>query len=72
MNRINPKFVVRNYLAEAAIRKARGEDGEPRDLSEVERLCTVLRRPYDEQPEFDHYAKPPPEWAVGLQLSCSS
>lgn len=72
MNRVNPKFVLRNYLAEAAIRKARGDDGAPRDFGEVERLLAVLRRPFDEQPEFDDYAKPPPDWAAGLQLSCSS
>jgi uncharacterized protein YdiU (UPF0061 family) len=35
-------------------------------------LLAVLRRPFDEQPEFDDYAKPPPDWAAGLQLSCSS
>ena len=72
MNRANPKYVLRNHLAEVAIRKASGDAGEPRDFSEVERLLRVLARPYDEQPEFDDYAKAPPEWAGGLSLSCSS
>jgi len=72
MNRVNPKYVLRNYLAEAAIRKARGDDGAPRDFAEVERLLALLRRPFAEQPEFEAYAKPPPDWAAGLQLSCSS
>ena len=72
MNRVNPKYVLRNHLAEIAIRKARGDGGEPRDFSEVERLLRVLARPYDEQPEFDDYAMPPPQWAAGLSLSCSS
>nr|MCU0765242.1 protein adenylyltransferase SelO family protein [Burkholderiaceae bacterium] len=72
MNRVNPKYVLRNHLAEVAIRKARGDGGEPRDFSEVERLLRVLSRPYDDQPEFDHYAKAPPGWAAGLALSCSS
>ena len=72
MNRVNPKYVLRNHLAETAIGKARGDGGEPRDFSEVERLLRVLARPYDDQPEFDDYAKPPPEWAAGLRLSCSS
>jgi uncharacterized protein YdiU (UPF0061 family) len=72
MNRVNPKYVLRNHLAEVAIRRARGDGGEPRDFSEVERLLGVLARPYDDQPEFDDYARPPPDWAAGLSLSCSS
>ncbi len=72
MNRVNPKYVLRNYLAEEAIRKARGEGGVARDFTEVERLLTLLRRPYDEQPEYDSYARLPPDWAANLHLSCSS
>ena len=72
MNGVNPKYVLRNHLAEIAIRKARGDGGEPRDFSEVERLLRLLARPYDDQPEFDDYAQAPPEWAAGLALSCSS
>jgi serine/tyrosine/threonine adenylyltransferase len=72
MNRVNPKYVLRNHLAEVAIRKARGDDGEPRDFSEVERLLHVLAHPYDDRPEFDGYATAPPEWAGSLSLSCSS
>jgi uncharacterized protein YdiU (UPF0061 family) len=71
MNRVNPKFILRNHLAETAIRRARGDDG-PRDFSEVERLLTILSRPYDEQPEHEAYAAAPPEWAQSLHLSCSS
>jgi uncharacterized protein YdiU (UPF0061 family) len=72
MNRVNPKYVLRNHLAEVAIGRARGDGGEPRDFSEVERLLRVLARPYEDQPEFDDYAKAPPQWAAGLSLSCSS
>ncbi len=71
MNRVNPKFVLRNHLAETAIRKARGDDG-PRDFDEVARLLHILERPYDEQPEHEAYAAEPPEWAQSLHLSCSS
>ena len=71
MKRVNPKYVLRNYLAESAIRQARGDDGE-RSFAEIERLLTCLRRPYDEQPEFEHYAAQPPDWAGALHLSCSS
>jgi len=68
MDRINPKYVLRNYLAEAAIRKAR----ETRDYSEIERLRCVLAHPFDEQPENAHYAALPPDWAAHLEVSCSS
>ena len=71
MNRINPKYVLRNYLAETAIRKARGDDG-PRDFGEIERLRDCLSRPFDEQPQYASYAAAPPDWAGSLHLSCSS
>jgi uncharacterized protein YdiU (UPF0061 family) len=71
MKRVNPKFVLRNHLAETAIRKARGDEG-PRDFSEVARLLAIMSRPFDEQPEHEAYAGPPPEWAQSLHLSCSS
>ncbi len=71
MNAVNPKYVLRNYLAETAIAKARGDDG-ARDFTEVERLLRCLRRPFDEQPEFEAYAALPPDWAGNLHLSCSS
>ncbi len=71
MNRVNPKYVLRNHLVETAIRRARGDDG-PRDFSEIARLLAVLERPYDEQPGHEAYAAEPPEWAQSLQLSCSS
>ncbi|GLU35635.1 UPF0061 protein [Trinickia caryophylli] len=67
MNRVNPKYVLRNHLAETAIRRATDKD-----FSEVERLAAILRRPFDEQPEFEAYAAPPPEWASELSVSCSS
>ncbi|MBM5589885.1 YdiU family protein [Burkholderia pseudomallei] len=67
MNRVNPKYVLRNHLAETAIRRAK-----EKDFSEVERLAAVLRRPFDEQPEHDAYAALPPDWASTLEVSCSS
>lgn len=67
MNRVNPKFVLRNHLAETAIRRAK-----EKDFSELERLAAVLRRPFDEQPENEAYAALPPDWAGSLEVSCSS
>jgi uncharacterized protein YdiU (UPF0061 family) len=68
MNAVNPRFVLRNYLAEVAIRKA----ADDRDYSEITRLHQVLRRPFDEQPGNESYAAPPPDWAGKLEVSCSS
>ena len=65
---INPKYILRNYLAEQAIRQAEDHG----DLSEVERLLQVLRRPFAEQPDAEDYAAPAPAWANGIQVSCSS
>ncbi len=67
MNRVNPKFILRNHLAEVAIRQAR--DG---DHSETRRLLKVLERPFDEQPEHSAYADFPPDWAQQIEVSCSS
>jgi len=67
MNAVNPKFVLRNHLAEAAIQAA--QQG---DFSQTQRLHAVLERPFDEQPEADAYAAFPPEWAQHLEVSCSS
>jgi uncharacterized protein YdiU (UPF0061 family) len=63
----NPKYILRNWLAEAAIRQAK-----TKDFSGVQRLLTCLRRPFAEQPEFDDLAALPPDWASGLEVSCSS
>ena len=69
MNRSNPKFVLRNHLAEVAIQNAQAGD-----FSEVERLLKVLQRPFDESPAgataID--AGFPPEWAQTIEVSCSS
>ena len=59
MDRINPKYVLRNYLAENAIRKA----ADQRDYDEIERLMRLLARPCEEQPGMQSYAEPAPPWA---------
>ncbi len=65
---VNPKYVLRNHLAEVAIRKARDEQ----DYREINTLLKLLARPFDDQPEYDAYAAMPPAWAAGLEVSCSS
>jgi uncharacterized protein YdiU (UPF0061 family) len=67
MHAVNPKFILRNYLAQVAIEKAQNKD-----FSEIERLRKVLERPFDEQPENAQYADLPPDWASQLEVSCSS
>jgi uncharacterized protein YdiU (UPF0061 family) len=67
MNQVNPKFVLRNHLAQIAIEKA-----QQKDFSEVARLLRILQRPFDEQPEHESYAALPPDWAANISVSCSS
>ena len=68
MDAVNPRYVLRNYLAEQAIRKAEDE----RDYSEIERLRVLLRDPFAEHPGMESYAEPPPDWGRRLVVSCSS
>ncbi|KRP19401.1 MAG: hypothetical protein ABS23_04225 [SAR92 bacterium BACL16 MAG-120619-bin48] len=67
MLRTNPKYVLRNYMAQAAIEKA--QQG---DYSEVNLLLRVLQNPFDEHPEAEKYAGLPPDWADHISVSCSS
>lgn len=68
MKRVNPKFVLRNYLAEEAIRQSRDEQ----NYQQIDELMQVLANPYDEHPAFERFASHPPTWASHLEVSCSS
>lgn len=62
----NPAVVLRNHLAEGAIRAAQSGD-----FTEIDRLLKVLSRPFDE-PAAPSDAALPPDWASTLEVSCSS
>ncbi|MDB9927437.1 YdiU family protein [Flavobacteriaceae bacterium] len=71
MNKVNPKYVLRNYMAQLAIDKA-----DKGDTSLLEEMYLLLKEPYSEQPKLEHWFAKRPEWArhkVGCSmLSCSS
>jgi serine/tyrosine/threonine adenylyltransferase len=71
MNKVNPKYVLRNYMAQLAI-----EAAEKQDYSVIDELYTLLKNPYDEQPQYEKWFAKRPDWArhkVGCSmLSCSS
>lgn len=66
-NSVNPKYILRNYLAQEAI-IALEED----NLAPLHRLQQVLSQPFAEQIEHEDLAKRPPDWGQGLIMSCSS
>jgi uncharacterized protein YdiU (UPF0061 family) len=71
MDRVNPKYILRNYLAQTAIEKA-----EKNDFSGIWELLDLVRTPYNEQPDRELFAEKRPEWARHKpgcsMLSCSS
>ena len=71
MNLVNPKYVLRNYMAQLAIEAA--DEG---DYTLIEELFEMLKKPYDEQPEYQKWFAKRPDWArtkIGCSmLSCSS
>jgi serine/tyrosine/threonine adenylyltransferase len=63
----NPKFVLRNYMAQQAI-----EACQKGNNIVLERLFTVLSAPFEEHPQEEAWAAAPPAWACQLSVSCSS
>ena len=67
MNQVNPKFILRNYMAQEAI-----EAAEVNDFSMLETLMIVITQPFEELIEHEKFANKSPIWAKDLQISCSS
>ena len=67
MNQNNPKFILRNYLAQKAI-----EEAEKGNYVELKKLIEILKKPFDENRDYENYANEPPEWGRKLEISCSS
>ena len=67
MNQVNPKFILRNYMAQEAIDAA-----EDSDFSKLETLIVVLTKPFEELKEHQKFANKSPAWAQDLEISCSS
>ena len=69
MNSVNPQYVLRNWMAEAAIRQAEKDDFYLTNL-----LLKVLRKPYEKEDEAETlgFSNAPPDWACSLRVSCSS
>jgi uncharacterized protein YdiU (UPF0061 family) len=68
MHAANPRFIPRNHRVEAAISSAVMRD----DFRPFEELVTVLSRPYEDQPEFAHYADPPEPHERVLRTFCGT
>ena len=64
---VNPKFVLRNHLAQQAIAAA-----QDKDYALLGSLQSVLEHPFDEHPEHEEWAGFPPDWAASICVSCSS
>uniref|UniRef100_A0A452FWN8 Selenoprotein O n=1 Tax=Capra hircus TaxID=9925 RepID=A0A452FWN8_CAPHI len=69
MTAVNPRYVLKNWMAESAVQKA-----ERNDFSEVHLLQQVLRHPFQKHSAAERagYSSPTPSWARDLRVSCSS
>jgi uncharacterized protein YdiU (UPF0061 family) len=67
MKKINPKYIIKNYMLQEAIEKA--HDG---DYSLVNDLLNIAQNPYAKHTDFERYANPTPMKFSNTQLSCSS
>ncbi|MHA3050083.1 protein adenylyltransferase SelO [Acinetobacter sp. ANC 4641] len=69
MRLVNPRYILRNHMAQTAIEAAQRDD-----FSEVERLFELLAQPFTHQPERERPADlaPLPSDIPDVMVSCSS
>lgn len=71
MNKVNPKYILRNYMSQLAI-----EEANQGKLDLIYELHDMLKKPYDNQPKYEKWYTKRPNWAkdkIGCSmLSCSS
>jgi len=67
MNRTNPKFILRNYMAQEVI-----EAAEDSNYIKLETLIKIITNPFEEHEDFQNFAERSPEWAKDIEISCSS
>ena len=67
MKKVNPKYILKNYMLQDAIEKA--DEG---DYTLVNELLEIAQNPFDEHPKFEKYAQPTPMKFANIKLSCSS
>jgi uncharacterized protein YdiU (UPF0061 family) len=67
MRDANPKFILRNWIAQEAIERAL-----EKDFGFIEELRRLFAAPFDEHPGMERLAEPPTAAARGLSVSCSS
>jgi uncharacterized protein YdiU (UPF0061 family) len=67
MKKVNPKYVIKNYMLQEAIDKA--QEG---DFTLVNDLLNIAQNPYDEHKEYERYSKATPLEFSNIKLSCSS
>jgi uncharacterized protein YdiU (UPF0061 family) len=68
MDRVNPKYVLRNWVAETAIRAVEDHG----DVATLDRIFRLLQTPHDGHKEDAEFSAPPPDSMCGLEVSCSS
>jgi uncharacterized protein YdiU (UPF0061 family) len=64
---VNPKFILRNHIAQTVI-----EEAQNGNYAEIDALLEVLQNPFDEHPEMERFNTPPPEAGKRVAVSCSS
>jgi uncharacterized protein YdiU (UPF0061 family) len=68
MDRVNPVYIPRNHLVEAALAAATGGD-----LAPLEQLLVAVRAPYDERVGLEAYAAPAPDsFGATYQTFCGT